>query len=117
MTSFITKIIVYPITLLISNYLFKDIYYPYIYQTIFVGIIIAALIHLIELALLKSGFLLTTTAVEFLSIFSLIYFTQFLLPSSSVGLIGVSISSTILITVQYFINRYLLTNYSIKKFN
>lgn len=115
MSSFITKTIVYPIVFLTSNYLFKDIYYPYFYQIIFVGVILATLIHLIELTLLKPGFLLTTTTLEFLSNFSVIYFAAFLLPGSYISLIGTSIVSSILIIIQYFINRYLLDHYSSNK--
>lgn len=117
MTSFITKIITYPIIILISNYLSPDINYPYFYQTIFVGIILAALIHLVEWPLLKPGFLLTTTSLEFLVTFSVIYFIQFLLPGSYLSLIGVSIISTVLILVQFLYNRYILYNYSAKKLN
>lgn len=115
MTSFITKIIVYPIIILISNYLSAEINYPYLYQILFVGVILAALVHLIEWPLLKPGFLLTTTALEFLVAFSVIYFIQFLLPGSYVSLIGASIVSTTLTVAQFLYNRYILYNYLIKK--
>ncbi|MBV7275287.1 hypothetical protein [Clostridium thailandense] len=117
MTSFLTKIIVYPIIILISNYLSAEINYPYLYQILFVGVMLAASVHLIEWPLLKPGFLLTTTILEFLVAFSVIYFIQFLLPGSYVSLIGTSIASTTLIVVQFLCNRYILYDNLTKKSN
>lgn len=117
MVGFIIKIIVFPVVLLLSNYIFADISYPYFYQSIFVGVILAAIIHLIDLVLLRPGFLIINTIGEFLAAFAVIYFTQFLLPGASVNLIGTSISATILAVVEFFINRYLLANTKLKNLN
>ncbi|WML35737.1 DUF2512 family protein [Clostridium sp. OS1-26] len=115
MAGFIIKIIIFPVILLLSNYIFTDISYPYFYQSIFVGVVLAAITHLIDLVLLRPGFLLINTICEFLAAFAVIYSTQFLLPGSSVNLIGALIAATILAIVEFFINRYLLTNTKLKK--
>ncbi len=115
MVGFITKIIIFPVILLLSSYIFTDISYPYFYQSIFVGVILAAITHLVDLALLRPGFLIINTIGEFLVAFAVIYSTQFLLPGASVNLIGTSIAATILTIVEFFINRYLLTNATLKK--
>lgn len=115
MYGFITKIIVFPIILFLSHYAFRDVYYPYFYQFIFVGVVLAAIAHLIGLVLLKPGFLIINTIAEFLAIFAITYSTQFLLPGSSIKLIGALITSTILAVTEFFVNRYLLNSSKVKK--
>lgn len=115
MIGFIIKIIAFPIILSLSNYIFTDVSYPYFYQLIFVGVILAAIIHLVDLVILRPGFLLINTIGEFLAAFAIIYSTQFLLPGASVSLIGAAIAATVLAIIEFFINRYLLTNTKFKK--
>ncbi|MBC2581127.1 hypothetical protein [Clostridium sp. DJ247] len=115
MIGFIFKIIVYPIILLISDYLFKDIYYSYTYETFFVGVLLAITIYLVELVLFRPGTLLITTAADFLSIFTVIYLSQFMFPGVTVNLIGCSIASTLLATIQFLQHIFLIYNYKTKK--
>lgn len=115
MTGFIIKIIVCPIALILSNYLFSDISYPYLYQPIFVGVILASLAHILELAILKPGTLLTSTAADFLLAFAIVYFSQFILPGASINLIGASLSATLLALAEFFQHLYLIKSGKTKK--
>ena len=108
MTGLIMKLIICPLGLIFSDYLFSDVYYPYIYQPIFIGIAIAILGHLMELFLLKPGTLLISTIADFLVAFVIVYFSQFILPGISLTLIGASLTSTLLALTEYFQHLYLI---------
>lgn len=115
MTGFIMKIIISPTILLILDHFFKDIYYPYTYQPIFVGIALSVLAHLMEVLLLRPGRVLITAIGDFLLAFILIYFIQFLLPGAVVTLIGASLASTFIAIIEYIEHVYLLHNYKVNK--
>lgn len=108
MTGIIIKIIAYPFILIVSDYLFRDIYYSYIYQPIFIAIILAISGNLMELSLLRPGTLLISTAADFLLAFVILYFSQFILPGSRLTLIGAALTSTLLALVEYFQHLYLI---------
>lgn len=116
MTGLIMKLIICPFGLIVSNYLFADVYYPYTYQPIFIGIAIAILGHLIELFLLKPGTLLISTIADFLATFIIVYFSQFILPGASITLIGAALTSTLLALTEYFQHIYLIKSGKTKKF-
>lgn len=115
MTDLITKIIICPLTLIISDYLFRDVYYPYNYQPIFIGVIIAVAGYLIDLILLKPGTAIISTLADFLADFILVYFSQFILPSTVVTLMSAVLIATILAVIEYFEHVYLVRNYKMKK--
>ncbi|KZL93789.1 DUF2512 family protein [Clostridium magnum] len=108
MTGIIMKVITYPFILIVSDYLFRDIYYSYIYQPIFIAVILAVAGNLMELSLLKLGTLLISTAADFLLAFVIIYFSQFILPGSRVTLMGAALASTLLALAEYFQHLYLI---------
>lgn len=115
MTGLIMKIIICPIALIISDYLFTDVYYPYIYQAISTGIIIAISGHLMELYLLKPGTLIISTIADFLTAFVIIYLGQFVFFGCRITLIGASLASTLLALTEYFQHLYLIrSNKTIK---
>lgn len=116
MTGILVKIITYPIILIVSDYLFTDVYYSYIYQPIFIAAILAIAGNLMELSLLKPGTLLISTAADFLLAFVIVYFSQFILPGSRLTLIGASLTSTLLALVEYFQHLYLIKNGKTEKF-
>lgn len=115
MTGLIMKLIICPLGLILSNYLFTDVYYPYIYQPIFIGIVIAISGHLMELFLLKPRTLLISTIADFLIAFVIVYFSQFILPGSRLTLIGASLTSTLLALTEYFQHLYLIRSGKTKK--
>lgn len=115
MTDLITKIIICPLTLIVSDYLFRDVHYPYTYQPIFIGAVIAVAGYLMELLLLKPGTVIISTIADFLAAFVLVYFTQFILPGVVVTLIGAVLTATILSIIEYFEHIYLIRSYKIKK--
>jgi Protein of unknown function (DUF2512). len=102
------KIITYPFILIVSDYLFRDIYYSYIYQPIFIAAILAIAANLMELSLLKPGTLLISTSADFLLAFVIVYFSQFILPGSRITLMGAVLSSTLLALDEYFQHLYLI---------
>ena len=108
MTGLIMKLIICPLTLIISDYLFADVYYLYIYQAIFTGITIALVAHLMELFLLKPGTLLISTIADFLVAFVIVYFSHIILPGVKVTLIGGALVSTLLALTEYFQHLYLI---------
>jgi uncharacterized protein (DUF2062 family) len=115
MTDLITKIIVCPLTLIISDYLFRDVYYPYTYQPIFIGAVIALVGYFMELLLLRPGTVIISTIADFLASFVLVYFSQFILPGAAITLIGAVITATIFAVIEYFEHIYLVRSYKTKK--
>ena len=108
MTGLIMKLIICPLTLIISDYLFADVYYLYIYQALFTGITIALVAHFMELFLLKPGTLLISTIADFLAAFVIVYFSHIILPGVKVTLIGGALVSTLLALTEYFQHLYLI---------
>ncbi|MCH5138249.1 DUF2512 family protein [Clostridiaceae bacterium UIB06] len=108
MTGIIIKIIIYPFILIVSDYLFTDVYYSYIYQPIFITFVLAIAANLMELSLLKPGTLLISTAADFLLAFVIVYFSQFILPGSRLTLIGAALTATLLALAEYFEHLYLI---------
>lgn len=108
MTGLLMKIITCPLILLISDYIFRDVHYAYTYQPVLVGIILAVVGHLMELALLKPGTVIISTIADFLAAFVVVYLTQFIFSGAIVTLIGSAIVSTIVAIVEYLDHVYLV---------
>jgi len=115
MTGILMKLIICPLALIFSDYLFTDVYYSYIYQSIFVGVLVAIAGNLMELFLLKPGTVLISTAADFLLAFVIVYFSQFLLSGSRITLIGAALISTLIALTEYFQHIYLTRSGKTKK--
>lgn len=115
MTGLIMKIITCPLVLLISDYLFNDVYYPYTYQPIIIGIALAVVGYLVELAMLKPGTVIISSIADFLVTFAIVYLSQFILSGAIITLIGAILISTIMAIVEYLDHAYLVKTNKVKK--
>lgn len=102
------KAIMCPLTLIISDVLFEQVYYRNYYQAIITGLLLAVFAHLMELAILRKGTVMFSLAVDFLTSALLVYFVSNLFYRAKVTFIG-AIFASILIGVTEYVQHIYLT--------
>lgn len=109
------KLIICPITLIISDLLIWGIDYTNIYQPIIVGVILAVLAHTMELFLLKRETFWTSNIADLIAAFAVVYLSQFFIPDARVTLLGALLAALLLFLTEYFQHLYLLRSGKVKK--
>ncbi|ABR48597.1 membrane spanning protein [Alkaliphilus metalliredigens QYMF] len=113
MIGLIIKIIVCPITVLISSYLF-DLRFTS-FQAIITGLFLAFAAHLMEVLILRKGTFWISTIMDFLGAFAVIYFVQYLFINAPLNFAGAILTATLLTITEYIQHIFLLkTNKTIK---
>lgn len=115
MTSLIMKIIICPLAVLLSDYLFADIYFPYIYQAIILGIILAVAAYVMELLFLKKGTFWINNVLDFILATVIVYVSQFFFTGARITFIGALLTSALLTITEYFQHLYLIRSGKTKK--
>jgi hypothetical protein len=108
LSTFLIKLIVCPSIVLLSNYLFRSVYYPNLYQPILVGVILAVLGHGMEHLILRRGTFWTSNIMDFGAAFAVLYFGQLLLPGSVVNGFGALLVAFLLNITEYFQHKWLI---------
>lgn len=108
MAGFLVKLVVCPTTVIISDLIFPQVYYPSIFQAILVGIILAVGAHTMEIMLLKKGTFWISTVMDFLAAAIIIFIVSKLLPGSIVTLIGALLTAFLLSITEYFQHLWIL---------
>ena len=98
LTGLLIKLIVCPIAIIISDYLFTSVNYLTIYQQIGVGILLALASHFMEVLFLQRGSFWISNVLDFVAAFVIVYFSQYFLRGSFVDIIG-AIYVAILLTI------------------
>lgn len=106
MTGIIMKLIIYPIGLIVSNYIFK-LQYTYA-QAITIGLILAIVAHVMELLVLKRGTLWISTMSDLVISFMIIYLSQSLFNNTSIYISNALFTALLLTVTEYFQHTYLI---------
>ncbi|MBC2581922.1 DUF2512 family protein [Clostridium sp. DJ247] len=108
MTGLIMKIIICPLAVLSSDYLFTDVYFPYAYQAIVLGLILAVAAHVMELLFLKKGTFWINNVLDFIAAAVIVYVGQFFLTGARITFIGALLTSALLTITEYFQHLHLI---------
>lgn len=115
MTSFVMKLFVCPIGIIIAAWLLPNVDYGAYYQPITVGIILAVVGTLMEYLLLKRGTLWTSTVTDFVVTVLLVYFISNLFTDARVTFFGSILIGVLLGVVEYFTHLWLIRNGKTRK--
>lgn len=115
MAGLLVKLIVSPIVLLLSAFLFRDVYYPSLYQPIFVGLVLAVAGHLMEVYLLKKTTFWFMLLMDYFTAAFIIYISSFFFLGSQITWTGAFLSAFLIAITEYFQHRWLIqTNRTVK---
>lgn len=109
------KLIICPLTVYISDILFKGVFYSTIYQPIVVGLILAVSAHMMEVLMLKRDTQWMSLALDFVAATAIVYFSQFFLRGSVVSLNGALLTAFLLGITEYFQHMWLISTGKTKK--
>ncbi len=110
MRGLLIKLIVSPLLVIVADALFAELYYPNLYQAILVGLVLAVVGHLMEVALLRRGTLWFTTLLDLLAMAVIVYASGFLLPGAAVTMLGAIFAAILVDVVEYLLHLWLVRN-------
>jgi hypothetical protein len=113
MTGLVAKLIIYPVTMLISNYVFGLDYS--LAQAAFIALVLVFASHIIELSILYKGTLWISVAVDFITIFTIIYFSQSLLFDVSINILSALFTTLLISGTELYLHDYLIRTGKTKK--
>lgn len=100
MTGLMIKLIICPIMLIVSNYLF-DLQLTIIQGSI-VGVTLAVFLHIIESIILNKNRIWINTIGDFITTGILVYLSQFIFRNTSIDAIKASLTAAFLTVTEYF---------------
>ncbi len=115
MTSFIMKVIICPLALMLSDWLFASVEFTTYTQPIIIGLILAVVGTIMEFILLRRGTVWMSTFMDFIATFLIVYFVSNWYEGAVVTLWGALLVSLILGVAEYFTHRWLVGNGKTKK--
>ncbi|MCR2822611.1 YndM family protein [Lederbergia panacisoli] len=108
MLNLIMKLIVCPIIVIIAANFLTNVNFPYVYQPIVIGITLAVVGHLMEIAILQKGTFWISNAVDFVTSALIIYFLSYFFAGADVTMGGAIITAALLTVVEFFVHLWLI---------
>lgn len=108
MAGFWAKIILYPVILLVSDFLFNSVNYSNIYQPLAVGAVIAIFGHLMELLLLQGGRLWVNNTLDFIAALFIVYASQIVMTGAYISVFGAILVSLFILLTENIQHLYLI---------
>lgn len=108
MVGFIMKIIMVPVALVLSDYVFPNLNYGTLTQAVLTGLVIAVIGHLMEVMLLHRGTVFTSTVIDFFTAFLVIYVSQFVFAGSRITLVGAFMAALVIGVVEHMTHIWLV---------
>ncbi|WP_235499303.1 DUF2512 family protein [Aneurinibacillus migulanus] len=115
MTTLVIKIIMCPLAVILSSYLFPDVNYSATYQPIIVGLILAVVGTIMEYIFLREGTLWISTGLDFVASFFVVYFVSLLFTGTTVTITGALATSLIVAATEFFTHQYLINSGKTRK--
>lgn len=115
MTTLVIKIIMCPLAVILSSYLFPDVNYSAIYQPIIVGLILAVIGTIMEYMFLREGTLWISTGMDFVASFFVVYLVSLLFIGATVTITGALATSLIIAAIEFFTHQYLINSGKTRK--
>jgi uncharacterized membrane protein YvlD (DUF360 family) len=108
MTSFLLKIIVCPLGVILAAYALSGVQYAAYYQPILVGIALAVVGVIMEYVLLHRGTLWVSTLLDFIVTAIVVYYASNSMAGAYVTFMGAVWTSVLLTVVEYFLHLWLI---------
>ena len=108
MLNLIMKLIVCPIILIISANLLTNVNFPNVYQPIIIGLTLAVVGFLMEIAILQKGTFWISNTVDFVISALIIYFLSYFFAGADVTMGGALITAALLTVVEFFVHLWLI---------
>ncbi|MFC4077709.1 hypothetical protein [Salinithrix halophila] len=108
MAGLIAKLIICPLVVWISMFLFEGVYYPNWVQPIIVGIILAVLAHFMEVLFLRRGVFWINNSMDFVAAVLVLLFSGTFFEGARVTMTGALLTAFILAVTEYFQHLWLL---------
>jgi uncharacterized membrane protein len=115
LTGLILKLIICPLGVIAADALFAELYYPNLYQSILVGVVLAVVGYVMERMILRRGTLWFTTLLDLLAAAAIVYTSGYLLPGAAVTLLGAVFAAILLDVAEYLQHRWLIRNEKTEK--
>ncbi|MDA8353054.1 MAG: hypothetical protein M0Z65_07695 [Firmicutes bacterium] len=108
MTGWILKLIICPIVILLSDFMFSDLSYPSPYSVVLTGAILALANHFMEVAMLRPGTFWISNMMDFLTSVTIISVSSWMIPGARAALPGILLTAFLLTVTEYFQHLWLL---------
>jgi uncharacterized membrane protein YvlD (DUF360 family) len=108
MTSFLLKIIVCPLGVILAAYVLPNVEYGAYYQPILIGIALAVVGVIMEYVLLHRGTLWVSTIMDFVVTAVVVYYASNSMDGAVVTFMGAIWTSVLLTVVEYFLHLWLI---------
>ncbi|GIN56999.1 hypothetical protein J8TS2_13180 [Lederbergia ruris] len=108
MLNIILKIIVVPIVLILASNLLPGVYFPYLYQPIVTGVVLAIVGHLLEWALLKKGAFWITLGIDFVISAIFLYTFAYFYQDAYITVWGTVLTSAVLTAIEFLVHLWLI---------
>ena len=95
------KIILVPVVLAISDYMFPNLNYGTLTQAVLTGLVIAVVGQLMEVILLRRGTVFASTVLDFFVAFLVVYLSQYVFAGSRTTLVGAFIVAVVIGVVEH----------------
>lgn len=115
MTSLFIKLIICPLIVMASDFIFRDVYFPFFFQSLLVGLILAVLAHIMELLILGKGTFWISNVLDFVAALAIVYYSQFFLEGVVITPGGAFLTAVLLFISEYIQHLYLIKNGKVEK--
>jgi hypothetical protein len=108
MAGFITKLIICPLTVIVSAYIFPNVEYAYLYQPVIVGLILAVAAHMMELFLLREETMWMSNVADIIAATLIVYIVSLFFAGAVVTIFGAILTAVLLGITEYFQHIWLI---------
>lgn len=109
------KLFICPVVVLLSGIIFREVNFPTFHAPLFIGLILAAAAHMMEVWTLKPGTLWINTLMDFAAATVLVYLLSMILPGAQVTLLGAVYTALLLSFTEYAQHLWLIWRNKVKK--
>jgi uncharacterized membrane protein len=113
--SFLIKLVVFPLVIILSAYLFPNVNYVTLFDPIIIGIILAGAGNMLEYAFLNEETLWLSTGIDFVASVLLVYFISLFFVDSRVTFFGAILTGFIVAVTEHFTHLWLIRSGRTKK--
>ncbi|MCJ7842178.1 YndM family protein [Lederbergia sp. NSJ-179] len=108
MLNVVIKVIVVPLILILASRLLPNVHFPYLYQPLVTGVILAIVGYLLELVLLKRGTFWISLAVDFIVSWIFLYTFVYFFQGAYITAWGTILTAALLTAVEFFMHLWLI---------
>jgi uncharacterized membrane protein len=102
------KLVICPLTVIASSYLFPNVNYASLYQPIILGFILAVAGVMMEYLFLREGTVWLSTAMDFAASVLIVYFVSQFFVGAAVTFFGAILTGLLLAVTEYFTHNWLI---------